>query len=172
MDYCTALHRQRRSLDGNCQWCLTKNETVTSFENWRQNLIYTLSLDKNVAPFLVADTWWEKKTKTTPYRGFSDDDEHIPEANRLTKEQKVNILQLLLGQIANYCPTIFRNTTVKNSTSIDQIWQTIRLHYGFQTTGAHFIDFDCIRFDPRPISKTHSLCGRQPSPEKYGDNTS
>lgn len=88
-----------------------------------------------------------KKTKTTPYRGFSDDDENIPEANRLAKEQKVNILELLLGQIANYCPTISRNTIVKNSTSIDQIWQTTRLHYGFQTTGTHFIDFDCIRFD-------------------------
>lgn len=130
------------------QWRLTKNETVTSFENWRQNLIYTLSLDKNFAPFLVADTWWEKKTKTTPYRGFSDDDENIPERNRLTKEQKVNMLELLLGQIANYCPTISRNTIMKNSTSIDQIWQTIRLHYRFQTTGAHFIDFDCTRFDP------------------------
>lgn len=130
------------------QWCLTKNETVTSFENWRQNLIYTLSLDKNIAPFLVADTWWAKKRKTTPYRGFSDDDENIPEANRLTKEQKVNMLELLLGQFANYCQTISRNTIVNNSTSIDQIWQTIRLHYGFQTTGAHFIDFDCIRFDP------------------------
>lgn len=67
--------------------------------------MYTLSLDKNFAPFFVANTWWEKKTKTTPYRGFSDDDENIPEANRLTKEQKVNLLKLLLGQIANYCPT-------------------------------------------------------------------
>lgn len=131
------------------QWCLTKNETVTSFENWRENLMYTLSLDKNFAPFLVADTWWEKKTKTTPYRGFSDDDENIPEANRITKEQKVNILELLLGQTANYCPAISCNTIVKNSSDhSDQIWQTIRLNYGFQTTGAHFIDFDCIRFDP------------------------
>lgn len=68
-------------------------------------MMYTLSLDKKFAPFLVADTWLEKKTKTTPYRGFSDDDENITEANRLTKEQKVNLLKLLLGQIANYCPT-------------------------------------------------------------------
>lgn len=45
------------------QWCLTKNETVTSFENWRQNLMYTLSLDKNFAPCLVADTWWERKQR-------------------------------------------------------------------------------------------------------------
>lgn len=60
----------------------------------------------------------------------------------------MNILELLRGQIANYCPTISCNTIVKNATSIDQIWQTIRLHHGFQSTGTHFIDVDCIRFDP------------------------
>lgn len=141
------------------QWCLTKNETVTSFENWRQNLMYTLSLYKNFAPFLVADTWWETKTKTTPYRGCLDADENIPEANRLTKKQTVNILELLLGQIANYCPTISRNTIVKNSTSIDQIWQTIRLHYWFQTTGTPFNRLRLYSFRPnwesrRPISQT------------------
>jgi len=54
----------------------------------------------------------------------------------------------MLGQIANYCPVISRNTIVKNSTSIDNIWQTIRLHYGFQSTDTHFIDFSAIRFQP------------------------
>lgn len=127
------------------QWCLTKIETVNTFENWRQNLLYTLSLDKNFAPFLVTGTWWEKKTKNTPFRGFADDDVSIPEGSRLTRMQKVNMLELMLGQIANYCPVISRNRIVKHSTSVDQIWQTIRL---FQTTGAHFIDFDAIRYDP------------------------
>jgi hypothetical protein len=46
---------------------------------------------------------------------------------------------MLLGQIANYAPIISRNTIVKNSVSIDSIWQAIRLHYGFQTSGAHFL---------------------------------
>ena len=130
------------------QWCLTKNETVNTFENWKQNLTYTLSLDKNFAPFLISGTKWEKKTKTSPYRGFVNDGEDVAEANRLTKEQKVSMLELMLGQIANYCPIISRNTIIKNSTSVDSIWQTIRLHYGFQSTGAHFIDFDSIRYEP------------------------
>ena len=41
---------------------------------------------------------------------------------------------------------------MKNSTSIESIWQLIRLHYGFQSTGAHFIDFNNIKleFDERP----------------------
>lgn len=35
------------------QWSLTKNEIITSFKAWRQNVQYTLSLDANFAPFKV-----------------------------------------------------------------------------------------------------------------------
>lgn len=28
------------------------------------------------------------------------------------------------------------------------IWHAVRLHFGFQTTGAHFIDFDEIHLNP------------------------
>ena len=48
------------------------------------------------------------------------------------------MLELMLGQIANYCPVISRNMIVKNSTCIGDIWQTIRLHFGFQTAGDIF----------------------------------
>ena len=43
---------------------------------------------------------------------------------------------------------ISRNTIVKNSTSVTNIWQAIRLHYGFQSTGAHFLDFNSIHLEP------------------------
>ena len=130
------------------QWCLSKSETINSFENWRQNLLYTLSLDSNFAPFLVEGITWGKKTKTEPLQGFIDDGEDVAEASRLTAQQKVNFLELMLGQIANYCPIISRNTLVKNSTSIQSIWNTIRQHFGFQITGAHFIDFAEIHLEP------------------------
>lgn len=103
------------------QWCLTKNETVNSFENWKQNLVYILSLDPHFAQFLVEGTQWEKKSKVQPYRGFTDDGEDIPENHRYTRQQKVNMLDLMLGQIANFCPVISRTTLVKNSTSIDNV---------------------------------------------------
>ena len=90
---------------------------------------------------------WGKKTKAEPLRGFTDDGEDVTEANRLTAQQKVNFLELMLGQIANYCPIIARNTLVKNSTSIQSIWNTIRQHFGFQITGAHFIDFADIHLE-------------------------
>ena len=129
------------------QWCLSKSETINSFENWRQNLLYTLSLDINFAPFLAEGFTWGKKTKANPLRGFTDDGTDVAQANRLTAQQKVNSLELMLGQIANYCPIIARNTLVKNSTSIQSIWNTIRQHFGFQITGAHFIDFADIHLE-------------------------
>lgn len=130
------------------QWCLTKTESINSFENWKQNLIYTLSLDANFAPFLVEGASWNKKTRTEPLRGFTDDGDDVAEAQRRTAQQKVNMLELLLGQIANYCPIISRHTIVKNSTSIVFIWNVIRLHFGFQSTGAHFVDFNDIKLQP------------------------
>ena len=138
----SGLHRAPK------QWCLSKSETITSFESWRQNLSYTLSLDPNFEQFLCEGALWKAKTKSTPLRGFSDDEGSVSADKRRTAQQKVNALELMLGQIANYCPVISRNTIVKKSTSVDHIWQTIRLHYGFQSTGAHLLDFSSIHLEP------------------------
>ncbi|KAI0228085.1 hypothetical protein LSAT2_021433, partial [Lamellibrachia satsuma] len=91
-----------------------------------------------------------KKCASEPNRGFTDDD--VIASGGRTALQQVYMLELMLGQIANYCPVISRNTIVKNSTSLSCIWQTIRLHYGFQSTGAHFLDFADIQLqaDERP----------------------
>ena len=93
------------------QWCLTKHETINTFENWRQNQLYTLSLDGNFAHFMADGTKWERKGKASPNRGFTDDPEGT--TNRRTAVQKVTQLELMLGQIANYCPVISRNSIVK-----------------------------------------------------------
>ena len=130
------------------QWCLTKSETVNSFENWKQNLLYTLSLDPNFAPYLVEGLQWGTKSKTAPLHGLTDDGEDVAAAQRKTAQQKCATLDLMLGQIANYCPVIARNTIIKNSKSLNHIWQTIRLHYGFQSTGGHFLDFANIHLEP------------------------
>lgn len=132
------------------QWSLTRNETITSFESWRQNLLYTLPLGASFATFLLPETSWLKKSRNAPLCGFTDDPADAP--GRRTAAQKVAQLDLLLGQIANFCPIISRNTIVKNSNSIDSIWKSIRAHYGFQSTGAHFLDFMNIQLkhDERP----------------------
>ena len=123
------------------QWCLTKTETANSFEIWKENLVYTLSLDKSFTIFLTPGATWLKRSKSDNKRGLRDDGATVAAELRRTAVQKVAALELMLGQIANYCPIISRNSIVKNSTSLDCIWQTIRLHFGLQSTGAQFIDF-------------------------------
>ena len=132
------------------QWSLTKQETITSFEAWRQNLQYTLSLDPNFAPFFIDGVTWLRNTTTAPLRGFDNDADTVPEARRRIAEQKAAQLELILGQIANYFPVISRSTIVKNSTSLSTIWQTILAHFELQSTGGHFLDFTNIHGRPLP----------------------
>ena len=124
------------------QWCLTKNENVNSIEVWKDNLIFILSEDPKFAELLKPGTIWQKKSKSSPNRGFTNT------SGGETAQQKVVVLERMLGQIANYCPVISRNSIVKNSTYIDSIWQSIRLHFGLQSTGGHFLDFADIKMEP------------------------
>ena len=130
------------------QWSLTKQETITSFEAWRQNLQYILSLKNNFAGFLADGVTWLKKSPGSPHRSLQDDPESIPQASRRPAQKKCTHLELMLGQIANYCPVISHNTIVKNSTSMSTIWQAIRLHFDFQSTGTYFLDFNNITLAP------------------------
>ncbi|CAH1263916.1 NOTCH1 [Branchiostoma lanceolatum] len=121
------------------QWCLTKKETINSFENWRANQIYVLSLDPSFTPFLADGVTWQKRTAGVEHRGYTNDGEAVPEAASL---------ELMLGQVANFCPVISRNRIVKASTSLTDIWQAIRLHFGFQSTGGYFLDIAKICLEP------------------------
>ncbi len=121
------------------QRVLTTSETLTSFEAWKSNLIYILSLDSAFAPFLEAN-WTKSKGNAT--RGFEDDTE--PLLGRTAAQKKVQ-LELMLGMIANYAPVISRNTIIKQSTSLNNVWSLIKQHYHFQSTGSQFLDFCTIR---------------------------
>ena len=105
------------------QWKLEKKETLNSYNNWKENLLYTLSLDANFTIFLSNPAFtWSKATTADPNRGLTDDADTVPQDRRRTKEQKVIQLNLMLGQIANFATVISRNTIVKNSTSLGDIW--------------------------------------------------
>lgn len=129
------------------QWCLTLKESINTFETWKNNFIYILSLEQNFTAFLTTGLQWQKQCKANQLRGFTDDGEGVPANDRKTAAQKCSSLNLMLGQIANYAPVISRNTIVKNSTSLEDIWQKIRTHYGFQSTGSHFLDLASFKLE-------------------------
>ena len=109
-------------------------------------MVYTLSLDKAFTPYLKDGVTWQKQTSVAPHRGFTDDDTGT--TNGQTKDEKCTTLNLMLGQIANYATVISRNQIIKSSTLLNDIWDRIRQHYGFHTTGSRFLDLATIRHQP------------------------
>ena len=95
------------------QWQLTTNETINSFKNWKENLVYTLSLDKSFAPLMKDGVTWTKYSSLNPSRGFLDDETTEGGVAGQTKEEKCATLNLMLGQIANYATIIARNQIIK-----------------------------------------------------------
>ena len=112
------------------QWSLTKTETITPFESCRQNLQYTLALDQNFARFLVDGFTWLKKTPTTPLWGLTDDGDGVPEDKRHTAEKSHSIRPYARTD-CQLLPSDIQDSIVKNSISMNSIWQAIPLHYGF-----------------------------------------
>ncbi len=137
------------SRNGRKPWRLTQEETITSFENWKSVMEYFLSSDSKFVAFLEPDVTWEKfHPVKSPRRGFHDDGLNVTAINRKTATQKNRIVEQMLCLIATYCDVIARDFIVKQTTSVASVWQTIRTFYGFQASGAHFLDLSCIVLEP------------------------
>ena len=61
-----------------------------SFESWKQNLLYILSLDREFTPYLRDGATWGKRTAGNPNRGFADDGAGVDAADRKTAAEKVS----------------------------------------------------------------------------------
>ena len=136
------------------RWCLSENETLNTFETWRQNQLYNLTLEKHFVPFLAADFKWTKQSTANPTRGLVDDGAGVAEAKRKTAKEKLTYLDLMLNQLANYIPILSRNSITRDSTSLAYVWNAIRLHFGFAQTGAQFLNFAGIRLEPEERPET------------------
>ena len=134
---------------------LTENETLSSFNNWRQILLYSFSLESQFAEFLAEGATWERKTANGSTRGLEDD---TAGDNKRTKQQKALSLEIMLGQIANHCP-ISRNIITRNCTCLGDVWQQIRQYYGFQTTGFQILNLSDFKQEDseRPEALFHRL---------------
>ena len=122
---------------------LEKVETLNSFNAWKDNLIYILSLNANFTPYLAEGAAWQ--TDAVANRGYADDGNDVAQNARVTAAQKAARLKLMLGQIANYATVISRNQIIERSTSLGFIWSKLREHYGFQQTGSRFLSLSAIK---------------------------
>ena len=108
---------------------LTENETISSFNSWKQNLEYQLMSCADFVPFLRKGCEW--CSSKTEYRGLTDDGDDVAETRRKLDMQKHAILDQLIRLIASYCPEHIQSDIERKCTSIEWIWQRVRRHYGF-----------------------------------------
>ena len=126
-------------------WALTKNGTASTFESWRGNLSYTITLDQNFAEFLNDDCVWKKKSESQN-RGFTDlKTEDDPPTLIRSAAQRANFLDICLGMIALFSPIISRSSITRDACSMKEIFQKLRAHYGFALSGSSVIDIVSIK---------------------------
>ena len=128
---------------------LTDQETQTSFESWRESMIFHISLSDKSARFLSTG---DLKTWTTAEgRGFADDGEagtgDVTVDNKMNKVAKAALLNIVLGSIATYCPVISAKFVKKQSTSLDSIWCRLRSYYGFRRAGSRILELSELKPD-------------------------
>ena len=128
-------------------WNLQNNETIDSLEKWKTNMVSVLSLDTYYASFLVPGIKWLKYSSQNPHRGLSDDNYANAQMAGTTAKQKLGNLYAMLEFIASYCPVEIHDTIVRDSTSIEFVWQAIRNYYGFDDNeGCKLLDIGDITF--------------------------
>ena len=138
------------------QWPLQEGSSLNEFEIWKQNLLYQISMDHRFTRYLEAT--WLPKSAANPTHGFTDDEQdHIPWQSAAQKNKD---LELMLGQIANYCTIIARDDFLKRATSLADVWQRIRLHLGFQKSGAQFLDLATYRLENERNERPEALFQR------------
>lgn len=122
---------------------LSEVETLSSIERWRQNILYHLRLNEEFRQYLKEDTEFGKKSKQQPCRLFrdtlqtrKDNEGHDVVSVKESKEDKCFIIDLLLDQIANFAPLIPRFDITRESASLQEVWQKVRLYHNLQKSGA------------------------------------
>ena len=119
------------------QWKLTPNETQNSFDNWRESMIWHISLDAKSSRFLTDLNTWNN----TANRGFTDDPVSVHQDTRMTAIAKKSCLNIILGSVASNAPVISPKFVKKVATSLDEIWTKLRQHYGFKRSGYRITEF-------------------------------
>ena len=125
------------------QWKLGQKETITNFEHWKANMLLCLRQDSDFAPFIkqASTLVWKKKKNDPNKRGLSD-------TETKKAEERADDLEQMLSTIAIFSPWVKRSTIVNDCKCLNDVWQSIRLHYGFNTSGANFLDFSKIKLEP------------------------
>ena len=119
--------------------------TATDYAMWQSTLWDFLKSVPRFKPLLKKSLTWTTDDENN--RGFAND---TTGDNRLTAEEKSEVLDSILLKIGTYGPkSIFIDITTR-STSYKYIWNAIHRVCGFPVPGAQLIQYMCVKnsFDP------------------------
>ena len=111
---------------------LTEVETLTSFEDWKNNSIFYLSQEVTFRPFLQAGATWRKTSENVQFRGLAD-------------AVKVQSLSNFLGVIASISPPLLHGDIVEETTKLCDVFDLIRNYYQFAPSESTFLKFSSIK---------------------------
>ena len=143
---------------------LGEDESISSIERWRQNVIYHLRLDPAFRPYLKDGVKFGKKSKSAPNRQLTDDIKKEKVNGQdvdtvvATKEDKCWEVDLMLDQVSNFCPLIPRRDITHDSASLDEVWAKIRLYHNLEKSGA--LLNECFNIQRKPSETPQALFAR------------
>ena len=111
---------------------LAEDESLTTFEDWKNNLIFYLSQDADFQLFLKSDTAWTVKSSTTEHRG-------------LDSAAKCQKLEQFLGIIASLAPPLLYGDIIEDSTKLSDVFRLLRTYYSFAPSESTFLKFASIK---------------------------
>ena len=112
---------------------LTNDETLTSFEDWKNNITFYLGQDKDFAILLKETERWTKVSDDV-HRGRTDAIGHAT-------------LNRFLGLIASLSPPLLYHEIISDTTSISDIFRLLRSYYQFSPSESTFIKYYSIKRD-------------------------
>ena len=111
---------------------LTEEETLTSFEDWKNNVLFYLNQDVNFQLFLKSSTSWTKRNVGTQHRG-------------LASAAICQNLEQFLGVIASLSPPLLHGDIIEDSTKLSDIFTLLRTYYQLAPSESTFLKFASIK---------------------------
>ena len=108
------------------------NETLSTFEDWRNNLEFYLQQEKEFKGFLKAETEWRKTSEGSNFRG-------------LESAEQVRSLNQFLGVIASLSPPLLHGDIINDTTKLLEVYKLLRSYYQFAPSESTFIKFSYIK---------------------------
>jgi len=115
-------------------WTLGEEEDFSSFCKWQNHMMHCLRKEASFKEFLKETMKWNKARASDPKRGLDDED-------------KVSVLNEMLGVIAQWVPHYLSHEIINESTSLAGVWQAIRKYYGFQQSESQFLSLTKITWE-------------------------